>query len=58
LLALYQYEGVFDDGEVTLHFESYDSSKTFEIRPDVNKFDLKLKQGGKEVDTYGNGYHD
>ncbi len=57
-LADYAYNRTYEDGEVTFQFVAYDTSKTFEPRPDVNQFRLELRSGGKRVDSHSTAYHD
>lgn len=43
--TIFKFDKVWNDGwELHLKFESYDTSRTFEMRPDINKFALELKE--------------
>lgn len=58
-LASYQYGISFTGGdEVVFGFASYDGSKTFDIRPDVNSFSLQLKRGGRQINSHSDSYND
>ena len=45
-------EYITDDGKVVVIYTSYDHSRTFELRPDSNHFDIKLyNNDGRKVDA-------
>ncbi|MFS8183744.1 hypothetical protein ACMG4P_19615 [Pseudovibrio denitrificans] len=53
------YSKSYDDGHLlTLHIWSYDTSKTFDIRPDINKFEIRLIQNEATVASHTNAFHD
>lgn len=54
---IYDFEKSFDGGFVLkLNFKSYDTSRSFEIRPDVNRFALNLIGPDGVGDRHTNSY--
>lgn len=53
------YEYSFRDeegGSVLFRFHSYDQSKAFDVRPDMNKFEVKFTSASGVSETHTNQY--
>lgn len=54
---IYNFERSFDGNFVVkLNFKSYDTSRTFEVRPDRNRFTLSLNGPDGVADKHTNSY--
>ncbi|SCX28093.1 hypothetical protein DSM25558_4370 [Agrobacterium sp. DSM 25558] len=50
------YVRAFGTVELRVNHTCRDTSKTFQMRPDVTVIKLELVQNGKVIDSYANGY--
>lgn len=53
-----EFHGAFAGGTVTLEFRSYDQSQAFSIRPDMNRFVLRLVVDGQQLRLHRNEFED
>lgn len=53
-----EFYGSFAGGAVTLEFRSFDQSQTFSIRPDMNRFALRLLADDQQLRHHANEFED